>query len=287
MFNRNFFRAIIVGALIALLAVGGYAAYQRLQPREPAPIPDYDPATLAGGRAQLAVPYVSTEYDIVREMLNLAAVGPADLVVDLGSGDGRIPILAARDKGARGLGVDIDPARIRESRTNAAQAGVADRVSFRQQDLFATPLDEVTVLTLYLLPEINLQLRPRILSQMRPGARVVSNSFDMGDWRADRQVEIQGANIFLWIVPARVEGDWRLSLSGGGEAELDLQQRYQDLSGAIVMNRRSVPLRAARLRGARIAFTADLGGGPRRFEGQVEGSRIVGNGWQAVRTGTP
>lgn len=285
MFNRNFFRAIIAGALIALLAVGGYAAYQRLQPREPEPVPDYDPATLAGGRAQLSVPYVSTEYDIVREMLNLAGVGPNDLVVDLGSGDGRIPIIAARDKGARGLGVDIDPARIRESRTNAAQAGVADRVSFRQQDLFATPLDEVSVLTLYLLPEINLQLRPRILSQMRPGARVVSNSFDMGDWRADRQVETQGTKIFLWIVPARVEGDWRLSLPGGGAADLNLRQRFQDLSGTVSVGGRSVPLRQAQLSAARIAFTADLGGGPRRFEGLVEGGGIAGDGWQAVRTG--
>lgn len=285
MFNRNLFRAIIVAALIALLLVGGYAVHQRLRPPAPEPIPDYDPATLAGGRAQLSVPYVSTEYDIVRAMLNLAGVTSEDLVVDLGSGDGRIPILAAREKGARGLGVDIDEARIRESRTNAAQAGVADRVSFLQQDMFATPLEEVSVLTLYLLPEINLQLRPRILSQMRPGTRVVSNSFDMGDWRADRQIETLGTKIYLWIVPARVEGRWRLSVPGAGEAQLDLQQRYQDLAGTLSIGGRQAPIRATRLNGARIAFTADLGGGPRGFEGMVDGGGMSGEGWQAVRVG--
>jgi len=124
---------------------------------------------------------VSTEYEVVRSMLELAQVGPNDLVVDLGSGDGRIPILAALEKGARGMGVEIDRARIRQSNENARKAGVADRVTFRQQDLFVTPLNDVTVLTLYLLPEINLQLRPKILAQMKPGTRVVSNSFDMGD----------------------------------------------------------------------------------------------------------
>jgi SAM-dependent methyltransferase len=285
MFNRNFFRAIIVGALIALLAVGGYALYRAMQPSAPEPIPDYDPATLAGGRAQLTVPYVSTEYDIVREMLNLGGVAASDLVVDLGSGDGRIPILAARDKGARGLGVDIDDARIRESRVNAAQAGVAERVSFRQQDLFATPLDEATVLTLYLLPEINLQLRPRILAQMRPGARVVSNSFDMGDWRPERQIEVQGNKIFLWIVPARVAGSWRVSLPGGLQGELSLRQRYQDVAGTLNLGGRSIPLREPQLRGPRIAFTVDLGTGPRRLEGRVDGGGLAGNGWQAVRIG--
>ncbi|HEY0327187.1 MAG TPA: class I SAM-dependent methyltransferase, partial [Allosphingosinicella sp.] len=203
MFNRNFMRAVLAGALVALLILAGYWIYERTRPAEPQAVPEYDPATLAGQRPDLDVPFVSTEYDIVRAMLDVAGTNANDFVIDLGSGDGRIPIIAARDKGARGLGVDLDPARIRESTSNALRAGVADRVMFRQQDLFVTPLRDATVLTLYLLPEINMQLRPRILGEMRPGARVVSNTFDMGDWQPDVRRNVQNTNIFLWIVPAQ------------------------------------------------------------------------------------
>jgi len=221
---------------------------------------------------------ISSEYDVVRAMLNLAGVGPDDLVVDLGSGDGRIPIMAAREKGARGLGVEIDRNRIRQARENAEAAGVADRVQFRQEDLFVTPLEDVTVLTLYLLPEINLQLRPKILSQMRPGTRVVSNTWDMGDWRPDQSQSIGGTNIHLWIVPARVEGRWRLTV-GDQTLELQLDRRYQDVSGTAGGR----PITGGRLRGDRIAFGIDLGGGERRLEGRVEGDRMTGDGWSAER----
>ena len=225
-------------------------------------------------------PLVSSEYDVVRAMLDLAGVNENDLVVDLGSGDGRIPIMAAREKGARGLGIEIDRDRIRQSQQNAEAAGVADRVRFRQEDLFVTPLNDVTVLTLYLLPEINLQLRPKILTQMRPGARVVSNTWDMGDWRPDGQRDIGQANIYLWIVPARVEGRWRVT-QGEASSELSLTQRYQEISGTLGGS----PVGNPMLRGDRIAFTADLGAGQRRYEGRVEGDRIVGEGWEAVRIG--
>jgi SAM-dependent methyltransferase len=235
---------------------------------------------MANSQARGATQLVSSELEVVRAMLDLADVGRDDLVVDLGSGDGRIPIMAAREKGARGLGIEIDRDRIRRSNENARAAGVADRVQFRQQDLFVTPLNDVTVLTLYLLPEINLQLRPKILNQMRPGTRVVSNTWDMGDWRPDERRNIGGTNIFLWIVPARVEGQWRLT-QDGQTADLSLAQRYQDLAGSLGGR----PIAEGRLRGDRIAFTADMGGGPRRFEGRVEGDRIVGDGWEAVRTG--
>jgi SAM-dependent methyltransferase len=225
---------------------------------------------------------VSSEYDVVRGMLDLAGVTANDLVADLGSGDGRIPILAAKERGARGLGVEIDRARIRQSNANASAAGVATRVQFRQQDLFQTPLNDVTVLTLYLLPEINLQLRPRILSQMRPGTRVVSNTFDMGDWRPDQRRTIGGTNIFLWIVPAQVEGRWRLTRADAA-ADLVLTQNYQDFSGTAG----NAPIADAQLRGDRIAFTADLGQGRQRFEGRVADGRMSGEGWQAVRTSGP
>ena len=284
MFNRSFFRAMLVGGFIAFLVLAGYLLYERTRPAEPQPIPEYDPATLAGQRPQLDVPFVSTEYDIVRAMLDLAGTNANDFVIDLGSGDGRIPIIAARDKGARGLGVDLDPARIRESTGNALRAGVADRVTFRQQDLFVTPLGDATVLTLYLLPEINMQLRPRILAEMRPGARVVSNTFDMGDWRPDVSRNVQNTNIFLWIIPAQVGGRWQLR-TPQGEGVMTLRQRYQQASGTIQANGRSVQLQDVRLRGPLIAFTADLGGGPRRFEGRVDGANMAGQDWQAVRAG--
>ena len=284
MFNRSFFRAMLVGGFIAFLVLAGYLLYERTRPAEPQPIPEYDPATLAGQRPQLDVPFVSTEYDIVRAMLDLAGTNANDFVIDLGSGDGRIPIIAARDKGARGLGVDLDPARIRESTGNALRAGVADRVTFRQQDLFVTPLGDATVLTLYLLPEINMQLRPRILAEMRPGARVVSNTFDMGDWRPDVSRNVQNTNIFLWIIPAQVGGRWQLR-TPQGEGVMTLRQRYQQASGTIQANGRSVQLQDVRLRGPLIAFTADLGGGPSRFEGRVDGANMAGQDWQAVRAG--
>ncbi|MFN3726030.1 MAG: class I SAM-dependent methyltransferase [Allosphingosinicella sp.] len=284
MFNRSFMRAVLVGAFVALLGLAGYWIYESTRPPEPQAVPEYDPATLAGQRPDLDVPFVSTEYDIVRAMLDLAGTNGDDFVIDLGSGDGRIPIIAARDKGARGLGVDLDPARIRESTANALRAGVADRVTFRQQDLFVTPLADATVLTLYLLPEINMQLRPRILGEMRPGARVVSNTFDMGDWQSDARRTVQNTNIFLWIIPARVEGRWQLR-TADGEATLTLRQQFQQVSGTAAANGRSVPLGSVQLRGPQIAFTVDLGGAPRRFVGRVDGASMAGEGWQATRIG--
>jgi hypothetical protein len=232
----------------------------------------------------LAAPQVATELEIVRAMLDMAQVGPEDLVVDLGSGDGRIPIMAASTKGARGMGVEIDPDRIAESNANASKAGVAERVQFRQQDLFVTPLNDVSVLTLYLLPEMNLQLRPKILVQMRPGARVVSNSWDMGDWRPDQRQTVGSTQIFLWIVPARVEGRWQFQTQAGS-GELALTQTYQDFSGTVSAGGRSTPVAEGALRGDRISFSADLGQGPRRYEGQVQGDTIAGNGWRAVKAG--
>lgn len=280
MFNRSFARAAIAGALVALIALGAYFAIRSVQ--RPQPVPDFNPANAILERRPLDAPYVSSEYDIVRAMLRLAQTRPDDFVVDLGSGDGRIPIIAAREIGARGLGVDLEQDRIRESRRNARRSGVEEKVSFRQEDLFVTPLVDASVITLYLLPEINLRLRPRILAEARPGTRVVSNSFDMGDWRPDQRITELNTNIFLWIVPARVAGSWQLSLGeGGGGGTLNLQQRYQDVSGTL----NGQPLRDVVLRGGRIAFTADLGQSVRRFEGQVDGGRMAGDGWEAVRTG--
>ncbi len=154
----------------------------------------------------LDVPYVPTPTQVVAEMLRLANVTEKDVVYDLGCGDGRIVITAAKQYGARGVGIDIDPERIKESNANAQQAGVADRVKFTTQDLFKTDLSEATVVTLYLLPEINLKLRPKLLQELKPGTRIVSHSFDMGDWKPEKVVKVNdGAierTIYYWTVPA-------------------------------------------------------------------------------------
>jgi SAM-dependent methyltransferase len=151
----------------------------------------------------LDVPFVATEQDVVEEMLRLGRVGKNDVVYDLGCGDGRIVISAAKTYGARGVGVDIDPERVREAKDNAAQAGVADKVTIRQQDLFETDLRGATVVTLYLLPEVNLKLRPKLLSELKPGTRVVSHNFDMGDWTPDQVVRVGNETVYLWTIPAR------------------------------------------------------------------------------------
>jgi predicted RNA methylase len=147
------------------------------------------------------VPYVSTPQIVVDKMLEVAAVTKDDVVYDLGSGDGRIVISAAKKYGVRGVGVDIDPQRIKEANANAVQAGVADRVKFIEQDLFKTDLKEASVVTLYLLPEVNLRLRPKLLRELKPGTRVVSHAFDMGDWKPEQTVQVEGRTIYYWVIP--------------------------------------------------------------------------------------
>jgi SAM-dependent methyltransferase len=149
------------------------------------------------------VDYVTTPQSVVRQMLRLAEIKPHDVVYDLGSGDGRVVITAAAEHGARGVGIEIDPKLVARARENARLAGVADRVEFREADLFQSDFSEATVVTLYLLPKLNLELRPKILA-MRPGTRVVSYRFDMKDWKPDRQVSLGDDDvIYLWVVPER------------------------------------------------------------------------------------
>jgi hypothetical protein len=156
---------------------------------------------------RLDVPYVPTREKVVDEMLKVAKVGKNDVLYDLGSGDGRIPITAAKRFGTRGVGVDIDPQRVAEARENALKEGVADRVKFFQQDLFETDIKEATVVTLYLLPDVNLRLRPKLLSELKPGTRVVSHNYDMGDWKPQQTITIklpEGEHtVYFWVVPPR------------------------------------------------------------------------------------
>jgi ribosomal protein L11 methylase PrmA len=147
--------------------------------------------------------YVPTPQELVEDMLRLADVKRGDVLYDLGSGDGRIPVTAAKKYGIRAVGIDIDPQRIREAHANARRKGVTSLVTFRRQDLFEADFREATVVTLYLLPDLNLRLRPQLLKQLRPGTRVVSHQFDMGDWKPDKTLESNGRTVYFWVVPAR------------------------------------------------------------------------------------
>lgn len=229
----------------------------------------------------LDVPYVPTPMRVVDRMLDMAEVGPSDYLIDLGSGDGRIPVAAAR-RGARALGVDIDPMRIDEAHAAARLAGVETRARFRRQDLFETPLREASVVTMYLLPDVNLRLRPRILTELRPGTRVLSHNFTMGDWRPDAEEERDASRIYLWIVPAVVGGSWSLRLADGTILPLELAQRFQEVSGTLA----GAPIRDATLRGTDFRFVADTRLGARIFRGRVGDSTIEaepGGGWTARR----
>jgi hypothetical protein len=263
-------------------------------------------ARLAAGAAALAVlsapgiraaeprvPYVPTPQDIVERMLEIAKVGPHDYLIDLGSGDGRIVITAAKKYGARGFGVDINPVRVQESNDNARRAGVADKVAFYQRDLFETDLSQATVITMYLLPRVNLELRPKLLA-LKPGTRLVSHDFDMDDWKADVHVTVDSrdkyggaggkSEIYFWVVPARAAGVWQWELPVSGKPlayEMKLEQKYQTISGSASIGRRTARLNNARLRGdgLRFSFTADVNGLPVRheFTGRVNGETINGS----------
>jgi hypothetical protein len=239
------------------------------------------------------VPYVPTPQEVVERMLEIAKVGPHDYLIDLGSGDGRIVVTAARKYGTRGFGVDLNPERIRESNENARRAGVTDKVAFYQRDLFETSLIEATVITLYLLPQVNIELRPKLL-ELRPGTRLVSHDFDMGDWKPDTYIKIDtqekyggaGGNseIYFWIVPAQVAGVWRWELPVSGKLlayELKLEQKYQVITGAASVGGRSARLQGARLRGGEIRFnfTMEMNGSPvkHEFTGKVAGEAVTGS----------
>ena len=183
--------ALAAASLLLVTPVGVYAIE-----------PSFAPTQALTGDS-LDVPYVPTPQSVVDKMLDIAKVTGEDYLIDLGSGDGRIPIAAAKRFGAKGMGVDIDAARVQEAKTNAVNARVEDKVEFRKQDLFETDLSKATVLTMYLLPRVNLQLRPRILNELKPGTRVVSHNFDMGDWKPDQKIKVDGRTIYLWIVPER------------------------------------------------------------------------------------
>ncbi|VCU71806.1 Ribosomal protein L11 methyltransferase [Pigmentiphaga humi] len=239
-------------------------------------------------RRPLDVPFITTPSAIVQRMLDMGDVKAGDYLIDLGSGDGRIPIAAVGTRGAQALGVDIDPARVTEAKAYAQQAGVQDRVAFRQQDLFDTDLSRAQVITMYLFPEINMRLRPRLLD-LKPGTRIVSHAFHMEDWTPDRHDVVDSRDIFLWIVPAKVTGLWSLNSAGGEPIVLRMWQQFQRIQGiAIFPGEHSIPLMNATLEGSRIRFDLHTASGVRSFSGQVQGRTMQadaadGGAWTATR----
>ena len=239
---------------------------------------------------ELDVPFVPTPEKAVARMLEMAAVGPQDTVFDLGSGDGRIAIAAVRDfRASSATGVDIDPQRVAEARANAKQAGVQDRVRFMEQDLFETDFSKATVVTMYLLPDVNIKLRPRILDELAPGTRIVSHAFTMGDWDSDQYQSVEGRSLYMWIVPARVAGTWRVA-HPQGDITLQVAQLYQKLTVTARRHDAMLGVQHARLQGDRLELVLDDGGQPLRFVGRVRGDTIdavatdgAEQGWQATR----
>ena len=246
------------------------------------------------GRAvEIAAPYVPTAPSVVERMLEIARVGRDDYVIDLGSGDGRINITAAMKFGARGHGIEIDPQLVAQATANALAAGVSDRVSFIEGDLFAADLSRASVVTMYLLRRSTIKLRDRLLA-LKPGTRIVSHAGSMDEWKADRFELLDVKDrvrpdapiktyIYLWVVPARVAGNWRWNLRAGGKAvdyELAVSQQFQAISGTLRVNGRKGSLDKLALEGDRIAieFTANIDGRGARhvLSGRVAGNTIVG-----------
>jgi hypothetical protein len=280
-------------------------------------------AAAAGGGALVMAPllraqtgagdvvYVPTPQVVVNRMMTMARVGSADFVIDLGSGDGRQLITAVATFGARGgRGYDLDDELLRQSNENAKKQGVADRVAFMKRNMFETDVSAASVITLYLLPDLNLKLRPKLLAELRPGSRVVSHDYNMGDWQAEEAVTMQvpekqvgnpGVSyVYLWIVPANLSGNWQWKLAGGHIVEVSVRQRLQDIEVRGAAGGKPVNVTLATLRGedVRISAMVDLNGRTLRhdFTGKVRGDAIEGTlrlfdkvetstPWTAARTG--
>ena len=231
------------------------------------------------GQAGKDVIWVPTPDDVVERMLIMAQVTPNDNVWDLGAGDGKIAIMAAKKFGARATGIEYNPDMVKHANANAEKAGVAGsgqgKAVIRHGDIFATDFSSATVITLYLLPALNMKLRPQILS-MRPGTRVVSHSFSMEDWEADEISTLDGRRAYFWMVPANVMGGWSLEL-GGQKADMTIDQTFQKISGNIALGPIHAGMRDARLRGAQISFAyVDQNRVRRDFSGRVNGGRMEG-----------
>jgi precorrin-6B methylase 2 len=209
------------------------------------------------------VPFVPTPQPVVEEMLRLVEPKEGEVLYDLGCGDGRIVVTAAKKYKVKGIGVDIDPERIKESKENAQKAGVSDRVKFLEKNLFEMDFSDADILCMYLLTSVNAKLKPTILADMKPGARVVSHAFDLGDWKPDKTVQVKASDnrtVYFWVVPARVDGTREVTLKtpqGERKATLNLKQNYQYVSGTAKIGDQEIKITDGKLTGDRLTFTAD------------------------------
>lgn len=255
---------LAVAAIAALLS--NTAAAQTAKPYEP-----------QVGQQGKDVIWVPTPDEIVERMLRMAQVTPNDYVIDLGAGDGKIAIMAAKKFGAKSLGIEYNPEFAKFAQENVVKAGVADKARVLQGDIFATDFKSATVLTMYLLPALNLKLRPTILT-MKPGTRIVSHSFTMDDWQPDEISSNDGRRCYFWVVPANVQGTWKLSYPSGELHEITFDQKYQKIDGHVQLGTTQGGLRNASLSGANINFTYVDGDSVRRtFTGRVNGNTMEGS----------
>ena len=254
---------IAATVLVSALSFGSAAAAQQ----------EYTPSVGQEGKDVIWVP---TPQSLVERMLQMAGVKSTDYVIDLGSGDGRTVITAAKKFGATALGIEYNPDMVELARRNATKEGVSEKAQFQQADIFATDFSKATVLTMYLLPSLNLKLRPTILN-MRPGTRVVSHAFTMDDWQPDQTDSSDGRTAYMWIVPAKVGGTWKIDVTGAGARsyEATLNQTFQNVAGNAKADNKTVQLSNGKLRGDTITFGLD-DGTHRDFTGRVAGNRIEG-----------
>jgi precorrin-6B methylase 2 len=278
MFASRLTRQSLLALLLSVFAAGAIGQAQPAQkPFEP-----------SVGQEGKDVVWVPTPQALVDKMLDIAKVTASDYVIDLGSGDGRTVITAAK-RGARALGIEYNPDMVELSKRNAEKAGVGAKANFMKADLFESDFSQATVITMFLLPDINLKLRPKILD-LKPGTRIVSNTFTMGEWTDDETATVDekdGCTYYctahLWIVPAKVEGAWQLS-----RGELSLKQNFQMVTGTLKTGGNATPIANGRLRGDQISFTA----GGAQYAGRVNGNTIEGTlkggssgNWSATRSG--
>jgi SAM-dependent methyltransferase len=260
-----------------LLVLAALLIACRGAPSDSPPAPAEPPPVKAGPLPR-EVPYVATPHPVVAEMLDLAQVKPTDVVYDLGSGDGRIVIAAAK-RGAKAVGIDIDPVLVEAATEAARREALSSKTEFRVGDLFQADFGEATVVTMYLMHSVNVKLRPRLLTQLRPGTRIVSHTFDLGEWRPDQQLLDAVRQIYFWVVPANASGTWEW-VEGGTPMRLRLEQEFQRVRGTLKAGDVENPVRTARLVGERLSFVADtvLDGKPVAavFNAAVSGERIEG-----------
>ncbi len=267
----HFLHLSLVALLLSLPAAGAIA--------QATPKP-YEPQVGQEGKDVIWVP---TPQALVEKMLDMTKVTPNDYVIDLGSGDGRTVITAAK-RGARALGIEYNPDMVELSKRNAATEGVSAKANFMKADIFESNFSEATVITMYLLPSLNVKLRPKLLN-LKPGTRIVSHAFTMEEWQADQTESVENRTAYMWIVPAKVEGTWQLP-----QGELLLTQRFQTLLGTLKSGNNTVMIANAKMNGDQISFTA----GGAEYTGRVNGNTIQGTvkggstgNWRATRGTKP